>query len=542
MKTKKSILALFMFINLLFIRNVNAQCGYALEFEASNFSNVWSENITDVANNFTMEFWVKPTKIIKTGMIETVALGNDYNSTGEQSYVIRPDWYPVPDPLDPVIWSETGTYNIGGHAGAGVSVGTNGIAVFEHSAWYLPAILVWYTPVSSSVWTHIAVVYIDKTPSLYINGSWVHTGVTSLKSFVHPSACLSDEWGYGPFGGTIDEVRIWDVALSAGTISNWYNNPVTSSHPDYEHLNTYLKLNEGSGDIVSDASGNGHYGVFWPPDHYPTWISGWLPEGATTPTVDAGPDLSTYFGIASMQQVTRTAVVSGGTPPYLYEWTLGRPLLCNQVNSDGDESFSGGTCENNTCPASGSPSVNPSCSESATINSVLIDTATVCVTVTDANGCMATDCFTVMASDVRCFAGNSSNQKVLMCHHTSSQSNPWVSICVDANSIDAHLAHGDYIGSCSSSKSAAISETNPDPDFTIYPNPFTNEFTIKIESKIQVPGSLIIYDLTGKMTEKHENLSPDVTYKFGSGLNKGMYLVVIRQGDQVQNFKIVKTN
>ena len=54
-------------------------------------------------------------------------------------------------------------------------------------------------------------------------------------------------------------------------------------------------------------------------------------------TVDAGPDATTYFGSPGDETVVRTAVVSGGTPPFTYSWTLNRPLICNSVTAEGDE-------------------------------------------------------------------------------------------------------------------------------------------------------------------------------------------------------------
>ena len=60
------------------------------------------------------------------------------------------------------------------YAGAGVSVGTNGISVYEHATDYMPSTLVYDTPISG--WTHVAVVYNNGQPNLYINGTWVRTG------------------------------------------------------------------------------------------------------------------------------------------------------------------------------------------------------------------------------------------------------------------------------------------------------------------------------------------------------------------------------
>ena len=46
------------------------------------------------------------------------------------------------------------------------------------------------------------------------------------------------------------------------------------------------------------------------------------------------------------------------------------------------------------------------------------------------------------------FAVQGGNEKVDICHNTSSETNPQVTINVSVNAIPAHLIHGDFVGTC----------------------------------------------------------------------------------------------
>jgi hypothetical protein len=61
----------------------------------------------------------------------------------------------------------------------------------------------------------------------------------------------------------------------------------------------------------------------------------------------------------------------------------------------------------------------------------------------------------VGSSDATPTAAQYPSSKVTICHHTHSQTNPFVTITVSQNALPAHLGHGDTVGACSESPPAA---------------------------------------------------------------------------------------
>jgi len=102
------------------------------------------------------------------------------------------------------------------NAGAGLSLGTNGIVVYEHGSNYMPAIAVYETELGDD-WNHIMIVYYNKQPTIYLNGRAVHTGLSSPRAIVN-SPIQFGGMAYGYFEGLMDEVRIYNRVLSPAEI------------------------------------------------------------------------------------------------------------------------------------------------------------------------------------------------------------------------------------------------------------------------------------------------------------------------------------
>ncbi len=153
---------------------------------------------TDAAPNdsFTLEAWVNPTATHEIDPQAPTGTGG----VGGQRYLFWPD--------------QKGT-----EAGIGLSVGTNGVTVYEHGDGHMPPVLV--APVAISGWTHVAVVYRDRTPTLFVNGTQVATGTTSTRPKVHAPTIL----GGGPYGyyqGSVDEVAIYPRPLDPAQLAGHY--------------------------------------------------------------------------------------------------------------------------------------------------------------------------------------------------------------------------------------------------------------------------------------------------------------------------------
>jgi len=166
----------------------------------------------------------------------------------------------------------------------------------------------------------------------------------------------------------------------------------------------------------------------------------------TAVSANAGSNAVVYYGYLPMSCTTLSGSGSGGTGSLIYSWSNGT----NGAN-------------NTVCPSTSS---------------------TYTLTATDANGCVATDEVNVCSVDVICFAGKSNVQKVEVCHNGNS-------ICIDANGVMAHLAHGCTLGSCaevnacsnlSSRALAASSDETIMSEIKLFPNPAKENLQISISN------------------------------------------------------------
>lgn len=75
---------------------------------------------------------------------------------------------------------------------------------------------------------------------------------------------------------------------------------------------------------------------------------------------------------------------------------------------------------------------------------------------------------------------------------------------------------------------------------TAYPNPSNNQFTVNIRSGNKEKVSLQIMDITGKVIEAREGVTPNQNLQVGGNLKAGVYFIKIKQGAKNTELKIVK--
>jgi hypothetical protein len=234
--------------------------GTALTFNGTNQKVNVPSTLSSVTNNFTMEFWANPTNTL-TIRTQSNTIGN-ITGTSAQRYAIFPTHGGNP------------CASAAASAGLGVSVGTNGIQVFEHNCSHMPAILV-YNATLPSGWNHIAVVVTSKQPQLYLNGNLVATGLTSNLTNIYPGGNIGGD-NYGWYQGDLDEVRIWSTSRTQAQIRD---KMCTRLNGNETGLVRYYRFDDGSGTQLTESTSNAQHGTL---SNTPTWATSGAPIGNTS--------------------------------------------------------------------------------------------------------------------------------------------------------------------------------------------------------------------------------------------------------------------
>ena len=121
--------------------------------------------------------------------------------------------------------------------------------------------------VNDGMWHHVALVGNNDTQSLYLDGVLVgtvagtinHVDMTANQVGIGYTAGWPNTTGsWFPFSGLIDELRIWNVALSQADIQANMNQTLTGNEPD---LVAYYRFDEGTGGTAHDLTANHNDGI-----------------------------------------------------------------------------------------------------------------------------------------------------------------------------------------------------------------------------------------------------------------------------------------
>ena len=213
-------------------------------------------------------------------------------------------------------------------------------------------------------------------------------------------------------------------------------------------------------------------------------------------------DVTVFSGYPPSECTTLSALeITGGTPDYTYSWSTGETTVTIEV-----------------CPAV---------------------TTTYSLTVTDANGCTATDEVTVTAIDVVC-GKKGGNTKIRLCHNGKSK-------CVSINAVAAHLAHGDQLGSCNQTSEDvffSFDDENENTVSDVYPNPFQDKVNLAVNLEEAGQVEIRVIDNLGNVVYSTKKIAQqgNSTLELDLGrLSGGLYMIeVVSNGKLSPKSKVIK--
>ena len=186
--------------------------------------------------NFTMAIWVKP------GDVTTLVTETNAGVSG------------MSEKRNDVLFPPHGnSFGEGNNAGCGLSVGRNGVVVFEHGGNYFSPILV--HPAALTDWTHVMIVYREGQPSLYLNGVLARKGLKSHYA-VYPGAS-SHSSGSAQYRGRLGNFEVLHSPMEESEVAAFVK---SMSRPDASSSNTALTVTRSAdGGIQVEASQAGSY-------------------------------------------------------------------------------------------------------------------------------------------------------------------------------------------------------------------------------------------------------------------------------------------
>jgi hypothetical protein len=151
-------------------------------------------------------------------------------------------------------------------------------------------------------WHALAATYDGTNSRLYADGIPIGSATNQSGNVTYSSSIAAiGASPSGPaefFNGVIDEVRVWNVALSATQLTQLLNSEITGGESG---LVAYYRFDEGAGTLANDLSGGGHNGTLF---NGPVWVN------STAPLVSGPSALTGYATNVAANSATLTATVT----------------------------------------------------------------------------------------------------------------------------------------------------------------------------------------------------------------------------------------
>ncbi len=116
----------------------------------------------------------------------------------------------------------------------------------------------WSEDVLDDQWHHVALSCDGVVTKLYLDGEVVDSKTTAIS--VLPGAIGVNEGEPTTFGGLMDEIRIWNSAVSTETLKEWMGKPLEPTHPQFGTLVAYYNFDDGIEDVSTNWVGKGDLG------------------------------------------------------------------------------------------------------------------------------------------------------------------------------------------------------------------------------------------------------------------------------------------
>jgi hypothetical protein len=133
-------------------------------------------------------------------------------------------------------------------------------------------------------------------------------------------------------------------------------------------------------------------------------------------------------------------------------------------------------------------------------------------------------------------SNNGNSRKVFVCHNGNT-------LCVSQNAVNSHLAHGDFLGPCTSCgerDNRIIMES--ELVMELVPNPASNQVLVDVHGLGQSGGTLVMFDLLGKelMVKTLDAGVQHAQFTLSlQGLAMGNYLIKVKTDNEVQTKTLI---